>query len=316
MLSDGGFTSGEAIGGRLRISRAAVHKHISYLARQGVPIHRVRGRGYRLASDVHLLNEQVIRQSLDPGIWRQVKRLVILPEVDSTSEWLRRQSPASLPGLVCAAEAQTSGRGRRGSDWIASPYRNMLFSLGWEYDRWPQSVTGLGLATAVAVLRALRALSITGVDIKWPNDLLVDGRKLGGILIDVSGESDGRCTVVLGLGINVHLDARDAARIEQAWTDLRTLTGTVVDRNRLIAHCVAQIIPMLDQFGRCGFPAFRAEWEDHHAYARRRVRITAAGEAVDGLVLGVDDQGALLVRDNAERTRRFVGGDVRLRALA
>ncbi len=313
LLSSGEFTSGTVLGDRLNISRAAVHKHVQALMRQGVPIHRVPGRGYRLSQGVQLLDPKRIRAGLGPDITNHLSHITVLQDVDSTNNWLlRRQARSGIHGHVCAAEAQSQGRGRRGHAWVASPYRNVIFSIGWEFAVWPESVTGLGLAVSVAVVQALQRLSITGVGIKWPNDLMFGDAKLGGILIDVNGESAGRCITVVGIGINVHLDEAEARLIDQPYTDLNTATGMVADRNKLIAACSSEITRMLGRFGDLGFRAYRTEWERMHIYEGRRVKMIGHRGEVHGIVSGASEHGALLVVDDNGHTHRFLSGDVRL----
>jgi BirA family biotin operon repressor/biotin-[acetyl-CoA-carboxylase] ligase len=296
------------------MSRAAVHKHVQALMSQGIPIHRVPGRGYRLSQNVRLLDPNLIRGGLDADIANRLSNVTVLQQVDSTNNWLQtRQSESGIHGHVCAAEAQSEGRGRRGNDWVASPYRNVMFSIGWEFAAWPESVTGLGLAASVAVVRALDRLSVTGVGIKWPNDVMFGGAKLGGILIDVNGESAGSCITVVGIGINVCLEESDVGLIDQPYTDLNTITGTVTDRNQLIAVCSSEITRMLGRFGELGFQAFRSEWERMHVYTGRRVRLVGHRGEVCGLVSGASEFGALLVVDDNGHTHRFLSGDVRLR---
>ncbi len=313
LLSTGRLTSGTALGERLNMSRSAVHKHVQALMRQGVPIHRVPGRGYRLSHDVHLLDSSCIRRGLHADIAQRITQVTVLQQVDSTNNWLlHRQEQSGIHGHVCAAEAQTRGRGRRGHGWVATPYRNVMFSVGWEFSTWPESVTGLGLAASVAVVRGLRGLSICDVGIKWPNDLMVGGAKLGGILIDVHGESAGECVAVIGIGINVRIEGADAAAIDQPYTDLSTVMGEAIDRNQLIAACGTEIVRMLDRFGEIGFNAFKEEWERLHAYSGCRVTALGHGSEIRGRVAGASETGALLIIDDHGRTHRFMSGDVRL----
>ncbi len=314
LLRPGEFVSGRVLGEELRISRAAVHKHMLTLRRQGLPVHRVPGRGYRLPEGIRLLDAEAIGRGLDADIAAAVIRVSVLQRVDSTNRWLQGRRRAH--GHVCAAEAQLHGRGRRENAWVASPYRNVLFSLGYEFQAWPETITALALAASVAVARALHRFSVAGVGIKWPNDLIVDFRKLGGILVDVSGESGGRCAAIIGVGINAQMEESDAAPIDQPWTDLRKVTGSAIDRNTLIALCASELLRMLPRFERAGFREFRADWERLHRYTGRRIQITDhRGEHI-GIVIGSNAQGALLVQHDNGRTRPYLSGDVRLRNLA
>ena len=311
LLADGAFHSGTALGERLGISRAAVNKAIQTLAESGVDIHRVSGRGYRLGEPFVPLAEAPIRALLAQ---RQIQAAIeILDEVDSTNEQLLRSSEVS--GLsVCLTEAQSAGRGRRGRAWVATPGHNILMSMRWRFEAGPAGLAGLSLAAGVAVLHALEEFGVRDVGLKWPNDILCAGRKLAGLLIDVRGEASGPSLVVLGLGLNVYLAPGDGVHIDQPWTALREYLPAPVDRNRLAALLIAQLHEMLRVFERDGFPAFRAEWEQHHQFHGKAVQLRNGQEVAVGIVEGIDANGALRVRDATGALRSFHSGDVSLRA--
>ena len=310
LLADGAFHSGTALGERLGISRAAVNKAIQSLAGNGIDIHRVSGRGYRLGEPFVPLSTVSIRTLLKQ---RRVQASIeILDEVDSTNEQLLRT--LETPGVrVCLAETQSSGRGRRGRGWVATPGHNILLSMSWQFDQGPAGLAGLSLAAGVAVLRALEEFGVGGLGLKWPNDILCDGRKLAGLLIDVRGEASGPSRVVLGLGLNIYLTPGDAARIDQPWTALRETLPGPVDRNRLAALLIAQLFEMFRVFEHEGFAAFRAEWERRHLFQGKAVELRNGQDGSVGTVVGVDAQGALRVRDVAGEIRNFHSGDVSLR---
>lgn len=310
LLADGAFHSGTALGERLGISRAAVNKAIQSLAGSGIDIHRVSGRGYRLGEPFVPLSAVSIRTLLKQ---RRVQATVeILDEVDSTNEQLLRTLEA--PGVrVCLAEAQSSGRGRRGRGWVATPGHNILLSMSWQFEQGPAGLAGLSLAAGVAVLRALEEFGVGGLGLKWPNDILCDGRKLAGLLIDVRGEASGPSRVVLGLGLNIYLTPGDAARIDQPWIALREILAAPMDRNGLAALLIAHLFEMFRIFQHDGFSAFRAEWERRHLFQGKAVELRNGQEGSVGTVVGVDAQGALRVRDVAGEIRNFHSGDVSLR---
>jgi BirA family biotin operon repressor/biotin-[acetyl-CoA-carboxylase] ligase len=313
LLADGAFHSGTALGERLGVSRAAVNKAVQVLVDGGVEIHSVPGRGYRLDEPFTPLSEDAIRRQLGAhGIEAVIE---VLAETDSTSQHLLRAAPAETGGLrVCLAEAQSAGRGRRGRDWQATPYHNILMSLAWRFESGPAGLAGLSLAAGVAVLRALEALGVQRAGLKWPNDILLDGRKLAGLLVDLRGEAAGPSLVVLGLGLNVRLAAREAAAIDQPWAGLHEQLPAPVDRNRVAALLIARLAEMFRGFEEQGFAAFRAEWERRHLLAGRPVRVHAAHEEVTGTVEGIDAHGALCVRDDRGVLRTFHSGEVSLRA--
>jgi BirA family biotin operon repressor/biotin-[acetyl-CoA-carboxylase] ligase len=314
LLADGAFHSGRELGAALGVTRAAVCKHVHALAAAGVEVHRVSGRGYRLTAPLALLDAGRIGAHLGAGAAPERAPLV-LDEVDSTNRHLVALAAAGreVDGLACLAEAQPAGRGRRGRHWVATPYRDLMLSMAWRFQSGPALVAGLSLAAGVAVLRALEAEGVSGVGLKWPNDLLWEGRKLAGLLADVQGEAAGPCLVVLGVGINVEIGAREAARIDQPWADLRAVTGAVPDRNRLAAGVIRELRRMFRAFAAEGLAAFRAEWEARHLYHGRAVRLLLADGEARGTVAGIDDSGALRVRDARGHERRFHSGEISVR---
>jgi len=313
LLSDGAFHSGTALGEQLGISRAAVNKAVQALVRAGFDIHRISGRGYRLGEPFLPLSESAIRAQLaEHGVASAIE---VLEEVDSTSQHLLRQTtPDESGGRVCLSESQSAGRGRRGRGWIATPYRNLLLSIAWRFEFGPAAMAGLSLAAGVAVLEALEEFGVRDAGLKWPNDILLDGRKLAGLLVDVRGEVAGPSLAVLGLGLNVQLDARDARLIDQPWAMLAERVPAPVDRNRLAALVVARLIGMLRVFVHSGFESFRAEWERRHVYAGQPVRLLAGQEEVTGMAEGIDRQGGLQLRDASGHIQTYYSGEVSLRA--
>ena len=310
LLADGAFHSGTALGERLGISRAAVNKAIQSLAESGIDIHRVSGRGYRLGEPFVPLSAVLIRALLKQR--RVQASLEILDEVDSTNEQLLR-TLESPDVRVCLAEAQSGGRGRRGRSWVATPGHNILLSMSWHFDHGPAGLAGLSLAAGVAVLRALEEFGVAELGLKWPNDILCDGRKLAGLLIDVRGEASGPSRVVLGLGLNIYLTPSDCARIDQPWIALREMLPAPVDRNQLAALLIAHLLEMFRVFEHEGFNAFRAEWERRHLFQGKAVELHNGQEDSAGTVVGVDTHGALRVRDAAGEIHSFHSGDVSLR---
>jgi BirA family biotin operon repressor/biotin-[acetyl-CoA-carboxylase] ligase len=224
------------------------------------------------------------------------------------------RTPDLSSGRVCLAEAQSAGRGRRGRGWLATPCHNILMSMSWRFETGPAGLAGLSLAAGVAVLRALDEFGVRDVGLKWPNDILRDGRKLAGLLIDLRGEASGPSLVVLGLGLNVHIAPGDAARIDQPWSSLRESLPAPVDRNRLVGLLILHLSEMCRAFEHAGFEAFRAEWERRHLYTGKAVRLHGGQEEVFGTVEGIDAQGGLRVRLADGELRTFHSGDVSLRA--
>ena len=322
LLADGAFHSGPVLGERLGVSRAAVNKAIQSLAESGADIHRISGRGYRLGEPFVPLAEAPIRlllaeRRLQADDMRNATGaeapIEIHDEVDSTNQQLLR-TPQLSSGRVCLAEAQSAGRGRRGGGGGVTPCHNILMSMSWCFETGPAGLAGLSLAAGVAVLRALEEFGVHDAGLKWPNDILRDGRKLAGLLIALRGEASGPSLVVLGLGLNVHLASKEAALIDQPWIALRESLPAPVDRNRLTGLLILHLQEMFGSFEQAGFEAFRAEWERRLLYAGQPVRRESGHEYVFGTVEGIDAQGSLRVRVEGGALRTFHSGDVSLRA--
>ncbi|MDE2195999.1 MAG: bifunctional biotin--[acetyl-CoA-carboxylase] ligase/biotin operon repressor BirA [Gammaproteobacteria bacterium] len=310
-LADGRFHSGEHLAGGLGVSRSAVWKHMRQLRALGMDIFRVPGRGYRLAAPLELLDAERLRAYLSPACRTRLQDLTVLDVVTSTNDHLATCSTA-LP-TACLAELQTGGRGRRGRRWVSPFAANLYLSLAWQFTDLPPGFTALGMVTAVCVVQALRSLGVQGVALKWPNDLIADGRKLGGILVDMQGEPPGRVRAVIGVGVNMRMPAAAGPQIDQPWTDLETLTqGHPPGRNRLAAAVLEELVAALEVFAVHGFAAFVPAWRKLDIVAGQRVALHHQGQVITGMALGVDDDGALLLKSGAE-TRRFVSGDISLR---
>ena len=276
----------------------------------GLEIHCVTGKGYRLAEPCDPLDPRRILAPLK----RPPAALHVLEQVESTSAWLSALArERDVHGHVCLAESQPGGRGRRGRHWVATPFRNLILSMAWRFDAGPAVVMGLSLAAGLAVVEALTACGVGSVGLKWPNDILSGGRKLGGVLVEVQGEAAGPCLVILGVGINVDLRGLEEDAIDQPWTDLRSVAGAVQDRNRLAALLIDRLQHMFGRFEREGFGPFRSRWEAMHMFHGQPVRVLRGADEVHGTVSGVDENGALVLKDTAGGRQVFHSGEVSLR---
>ncbi|UCH54043.1 MAG: biotin--[acetyl-CoA-carboxylase] ligase [Pseudomonadota bacterium] len=310
LLADGAFHSGTAIGSKLGVTRAAVCKTVQALSAAGLEIESVSGRGYRMAIAAHPLERRTILKAL-VGVGISDLDVEILEEIDSTSRYLM-QNKKTAP-RVCLAEAQPQGRGRRGRAWITTPYHNLMLSMSWQFAAGPAAAAGLSLAAGVALARALETYGVRSLGLKWPNDILVDGRKLGGVLVDLQGEANGPTRVVVGIGVNGYLGARAAARIDQPWIDLYRIMNSAVDRNRLAALVVAELYRMFEDFSARGLAPFRRDWERRHLYQEQRVRLDTGETSVVGTAIGVDELGALVLRTAQGQRETFHAGEISLR---
>lgn len=318
LLADGELHSGEELAARLAISRAAVWKQLRLLDDWGIDLEATPGLGYRLGEPLDLLDVDAIRNALPQWAAGRVRNLEVHEELSSTSDHLL--AAAELPAGrfdACLAEFQNAGRGRRGRRWIAPFASGICLSVNWSIRDAPGALSALSLAVGVAILRALRRLSIHGLALKWPNDLVHGRRKIGGILIDMRGEAAGPAYVVVGCGINVRLTqglraALQAEGIEAA--GLAELLDTPLSRNALAASLVNEIALALEEFAARGLAAFMDEWKSADDLIDQPVCVLQGDGTVEGLARGIDGDGALLLEVDGAR-RRILSGEVSVRAL-
>ena len=240
--------------------------------------------------------------------------LKILRTIDSTNRYAREHfAKSELSGVVILSESQTAGRGRLGKVW-ASPFAaNIYMSIIWRFDRGAEALQGLSLAVGVGVRRSLTRLGVSGIQLKWPNDVYCEGKKLGGILLEVVGDPKGQCTVIIGVGINVAMPMAAAEEIDQPWTDLISAGATKLSRNLIVANLIASIFEVLNDFPALGFAAYREEWESSDLYQGSQGTVSNPAGSVSGTILGVDGSGALRMRLVSGEEQRFIGGELSLR---
>lgn len=317
LLADGERHSGEQIAAELGISRSAVAKAVRRAADDlGLVIEARRGQGYRLAEPLELLDAQRILAGLPSQSLALLTGLEVLESVDSTnSHLLRLAGQGVVGGRVCLAERQSAGRGRLGRAWVSPFGANLYLSLLWRSPLALSQLGGLSLAAGVAVARALEAVGAEGIALKWPNDLHWQRRKLAGLLLEASGESQGPSTLVLGVGINLRMPPEQAADIDQPWSDLSMLPRVDhLARNRLASALIQALFEALSMFEQAGFEAFLDDWSERDAYRGERVSLQIGTSRIQGRYLGIDAEGCLLLETD-EGQRRFQSGEVSLRVL-
>jgi len=321
ILSSGDVCSGELIGKMLGVSRMAISKVIRALNQQGLNISSTPGKGYQLVSPVQLLDKQVIFSLLSESSKLNCS-IEVLQQVESSSDYILAQpDERDINGLVCLAECQTSGRGRRQRGWHASPYRNVILSMGWCFDEGMSGISGLGIAAGITLVRALHEAGFAkDIGLKWPNDIVCNDRKLGGLLIDVRGEHYGPCQVVLGLGLNLFLSEEDQQKIDQVSIGLDQISSTPIDRNLLIADIINSLAELFETYSSSGFRYYHQSWRDFDCLYNRPVIVLRGDTTFSGVAKGVDESGALLLDEGKlnqgkQIYSRFYSGDVSLRLV-
>ncbi|WP_439102253.1 bifunctional biotin--[acetyl-CoA-carboxylase] ligase/biotin operon repressor BirA [Congregibacter sp.] len=311
-LADGTVHSGSDLADAQGLSRTAIWKQVATLEKLGISVKRVRGQGYQIEGGLDLLDERVIRESIDRDASAQLHQLNIHQSIDSTNAELRRQTPFGAGASVCLAERQSSGRGRRGRSWV-SPFASSIYlSVGRQFSGGAGVLEGLSLAMGVAVGEALQALGVEGVSLKWPNDVYLDGKKLAGILVEMSGDFSGPCDVVIGVGVNVQLPDDAAKGIEQPWADLQGAGREVFTRSELAGKLLSHLLPALATYEKDGFIPWRERWVAMDAFAGLPVVVDNNGQRLAGAAAGVDERGALLLR-TAAGVKSIYAGEVSLR---
>ena len=310
-LSDGEFHSGEALAQCLDVSRASIWNALNEAVECGVELARVHGRGYRLTGGLNWLDAERIGAAV--GNRGLIVRVV--DECGSTNaELLRAAEAGAQSGEVLAAELQTQGRGRLGRTWHSGLGSSLTFSLLWRFHKSMASLGGLSLAVGLGVARALTACGVD-VGLKWPNDLLWQSRKLGGILIEVRGDSLGPCAAVIGIGLNVRLPQAVKSRIDQPAADLADAGAELASRTDVLIAALGALSQVLVEFDRDGFAPLRPEWLRHHAHQDREVTLSSPdGSTVHGVARGVDEHARLLL-ETESGVRAIHTGDVTLRAV-
>jgi BirA family transcriptional regulator, biotin operon repressor / biotin---[acetyl-CoA-carboxylase] ligase len=309
------------------VTRTTIWGAIQEAQTYGIEIFSVRGRGYRLPDQLHLLDSEKILTSIGPE--RNWFRLEIHDCLESTNSYLMKKANPSHPSMLgksqaahatcVVAELQTAGKGRRGRTWVSSLGSSLTFSLLWRFQSGAAALSGLSLVVGVGIVRALRALGIDAAKLKWPNDILIhsqDGMlKLAGILIELQGDMEGPSAAVIGIGLNLNLSKQTQQKIDQPFIDLQTINKDLVDPNLLLGTLLKYLAEVLKQFEDFGFEFFQEEWVQYHAYHESPVKLLLPdGRDVRGHVSGVTHDGRLVIQ-TAQGEQRFSSGEISLRGL-
>ncbi len=311
-LVDGAFHSGQDLALEFELSRASVFNVIRQAQTLGVTIHAVRGKGYKLPGGVEWMESAAIVRYL--GVAAHAFDVRVEDCAESTNSALMMAAlRGALDGSVLCVEHQYAGKGRRGRQWHAALGGSLTFSVLWRFDRGLQSMAGLSLVVGLAVARAINRHSRHSAQLKWPNDVLAGHRKLAGVLVEVQGDMHGAAFAVVGIGLNVRLNEAQRESIDQAVIDLAEM-GVTIGRNQLLADCLQELHTALAVFREHGFAAFRADWMALDAYAGKEVSLLLPNtQGMHGVAAGVDDTGAILLRDQRDALTAYSGGEISLR---
>lgn len=263
------------------------------------------------------LDADQIQAALAPEVRTRLRKLTLLQEVDSTNSALTRLPAQEQHAHALLAECQTGGRGRRQRTWFSPAGGNIYLSLGWRFEDNDLPLATLPLVTAICICKALARCGLSGHGIKWPNDILVNGEKLAGILVEMQSAGNGPASAIIGAGINVNMPGRAAndigSVIDRPWTDLAaqlTADTPPPSRNQLVALVLGELLPALERFEDAGFEAFREAWKGLDLLNGRRTRLEQNGQYSVGTARGVDENGGLLLEIENLGMQIFHSGEV------
>lgn len=306
ILADGEFHSGEQLGERLGMSRAAINKHIQTLRDWGVDVFTVPGKGYSLPEPIQLLNEELIVAQVQTG------KVAVLPVIDSTNQYLLDRMSELQSGDACVAEYQQAGRGRRGRKWFSPFGANLYLSMYWRLEQGPAAAIGLSLVIGIIMAEVLQELGADYVRVKWPNDLYLGDRKLAGILVELTGKTGDAAQIVIGAGINLAMRHAESDVINQGWVNLQE-AGVFIDRNTLAVRLINELRAALQSFEQEGLNPWLSRWKKLDNFIDRPVKLIIGEREIFGISRGIDAQGALLLEQDGV-IKPWMGGEISLRS--
>ena len=309
-LSSEHFTSGEALAARFACTRAAINKQIDALRQAGILIEARSRHGYRLGYAYHWWRQDDVERhrAVLPDL-----ELNLLERTDSTNAWLMQHLALREQGLAMAlTDFQQGGRGRRGRVWVAPPGRQLTVSWGIASNVPPQAWLGVALALGAAIARVLHAWRVP-VQLKWPNDLVLNGGKLGGILVELEAMMNGASRLVVGLGLNECLTAEERDGLQAPVADLQGMVSAR-DRACLLQDLSGAVVDCLKRFPETGLTPDLAFWAEHDVLLGRSVRFQVGEHWHEGVALGIRPDGCLRL-DTADGEVACHSGEVTVRAI-
>lgn len=310
MLADGGFHSGQSLAQQLGTTRTIIGQQVEMLREMGVEVHSVTGKGYRLPTLFDPLSRSAILHLMREHSALWASRFELKFSTGSTNVDAMEKARQGESRYLVLAEHQTAGRGRRGRQWVSPLGANIALSVLWTFDLPLAALEGLSLAVATMVVKGLGNSGYQGgIGLKWPNDILLNGAKLAGILIEIGGDVSGPARVVIGVGINVRMPCFCQQKIDQAYTDLASNFELSPDRNRIVAAVLSALSVGLPRFAEQGFSAFRDSWNALDVYREQQVCIFSGKHRSLGVAMGVTEAGELIL-DTASGRQLVAGGEL------
>lgn len=313
LIADGKFHSGVALGSALGRSRTAVLEIIHSLDHYDLTVTAVKGKGYCLSKPIEFLDKELLLAAIGSCTTKIIKQLEIFEEIESTNQYLLEDlNVLDKHKNVVLAEYQTHGRGRRGNTWISPFGSGINLSIRWHFEQKIDSLACLSLAVGSAIIRVLKKMGFHGVGLKWPNDIFFQNKKLGGLLIEVRGGAVESCDVVIGLGLNISFPIGFIGNIDQPWTDLASIRSPIPSRNIIAAALISELILLLNSYITINTKDIINEWKKYDCMRGKQVSLRLLNKKITGRVVGISEDGALLMLINAS-VRKFTAGEISLR---
>ncbi|HHR6132301.1 TPA: bifunctional biotin--[acetyl-CoA-carboxylase] ligase/biotin operon repressor BirA [Providencia alcalifaciens] len=310
ILADGQIHSGEQLGERLGMTRAAINKHIKTLRSWGLDIQTVTSKGYQLPSQINLLSKERIEQYVTDS------NVIVEPVIDSTNQYMLDRIPHLQSGDTCLAEYQSAGRGRRGRQWISPFGCNLYLSTYWKLEQGPAAAIGLSLVVGIVIAETLNELCGNKVKVKWPNDLYMNDKKLAGILVELTGKTGDAAHIIIGVGINIGMSKniiKKEETINQAWSALIDEIESI-ERNELAGNIINSLKESLRIFEKQGLKPFLFRWFELDNFLGRKVKLLIGNDIIVGIEKGINEQGALLLQKENGEIIPYIGGEISLRS--
>ena len=312
-LNDCQYHSGQVLAETLGVTRSAIWKQLRTLqSRYGIELYAVTGKGYRLSTPIEILNKSCIQNAIS-SVSAHL-RVETFFSIASTNQYLLDElATGETKTTIVLAEHQSAGRGRRGRNWVSPFGANLYLSLLYRFKQPAQGLMGLSLAIAVAISRAIHETVAVDVQLKWPNDILYQGKKLCGILIELQTEGFGPAAAVIGIGLNMRLSEQDKQKITQPSIALDEVVATPVSRNQLAIAVIKHVLQVLHEFETSGLHSILTHWQQLDANLDRPVCVLLGNQQIRGISRGVDENGALLVESKG-KIQRYYSGEISLQS--
>lgn len=259
----------------------------------------------------NLLKLAAIKKNISKTNLSKLHSIVIFDQIDSTNNYLLNLETAlKNKAYVCLAEQQLAGRGRLGRKWVSPYAANIYLSLLWPFTKNICALAGLSLAVTTILSKVLMKLGVENIELKWPNDILYQQKKLAGILIETVGEAYGVTKAIIGIGLNVSMPNSAGKEIDQPWIDLQTITNAVLDRNKIAGLIINECLKELPKFAREGLTPFMQVWQQHHYLFGKTVKLIMPNKTITGVIKGIDANGYLQLQNKAGKITAYSSGEI------